>query len=160
MAQLSFENVGVLASVRQTIKSSDTTPNTIPIGVKTPLALAPGTLFAMNYTLPEQIADNLKNLLLTNFGDRVGIPEYGGNLMPLVAEFEGIESFNEEAMARIKTAVTRWMRYVDLKGYESFPQFDNGIFNGTIKLLLTYRVPDMPILAKQDSLLEVELRIL
>lgn len=160
MAKLSFENVGVLADVRQTIKAKDEVQPTIAFGVKTPLSLAAGTLFEMNYTLGEQIADNLKNLILTNFGDRVGLAQFGANLTPLLAEFVSINDFNAEAMARIKTATKKWMPYVELKGYESYPEFKNGLFMKSIRILLSYRVPGVPVLAKQDSLLEVELRML
>lgn len=160
MAQISFENVGVLADVRQTLKPKEEEEPSISFGVKTPLALAPGTLFAMNYTIGEQIADNLKNLIQTNFGDRVGIAQYGTNLIPLLAEFKSIDDFNNEAMVRIKTAAKLWMPYVDLRGYESFPEFKNGVFMKAVRILLSYRVPGIPVLAKQDSLLEIELRAL
>lgn len=160
MAQISFENVGVLAEVRQTLKAKEEEQVKIPFGVKTPLSLAPGTVFLMNYTIAEQIADNLKNVVATNFGERVGLAQFGANLMELLSEFKGIEDFNSNAMARIKTATKKWMPYVELRGYESFPEFENGIFKKKIKLLITYRVPTIPELAKQDSLLEVELRVM
>jgi phage baseplate assembly protein W len=158
MAHISFENVGILAEVRQTLKANDEDIVKIPFGVKTPLSLAPGTVFLMNYTLAEQIADNLKNVVSTNFGERVGLAQFGANLMELLSEFVSIDDFNTQAMARIKTAAKKWMPYVELKGYEAFPEFENGIFKKRVKLLITYRVPTIPELAKQDSLLEVELR--
>ncbi len=160
MATISFDSVGILADVRQTVVPTEEQISPIPFGIKTPLAYSPGSLFEMTYTITEQISDNFKNLILTNFGDRVGIAQYGANLTPLLADFTDVNTFNAEAMARIKTAVVKWMPYVQLKGYESFPEFLNGRFQKRIKLLIAYRVPQIPILAKTDSLLELELRML
>jgi len=160
MAQISFENVGVLADVRQTLKPKEEQLPSIAFGVKTPLALAPGTMFEMNYTIGDQIADNFKNLVQTNFGERVGLAQFGANLYPLLAEFSSIDDFNNEAMARIKTAARIWMPYIELKGYEASPEYKNGVFMRAIGLSIEYRVPSIPVLAKQDSLLEVELRML
>ena len=48
-----------------------------PIGIKTPIRLKKGTLFDMSYEVSDQIADNLRNLLLTNKGERLGNPAFG-----------------------------------------------------------------------------------
>ena len=54
-----------------------------PIGIKTPLERGntkKETLFKMHYDIVDQIEDNLKNLIMTQKGERLGFPDYGTNL--------------------------------------------------------------------------------
>ena len=78
MATLSFKSVGKTA---QTLSEEDVEVANFPIGIRTPLSLSDidGPL-AMNYLLDEQLADNLRNLLQTNFGERLGLYNFGANL--------------------------------------------------------------------------------
>lgn len=156
MAQLSFKNVGVLADVRKKVNEQPTLSET-PIGILTPLRTAPGTFFEMSYRIDEQVADNLRNLILTNFGDRLGMPQLCTNLLPLVAEFDRVDDFDAEAMARIKTSVTTWMPYIELTGYESFPEFRNGIFQRSVRIVIAYSAPKLNI---KNSLLEVDIKVM
>jgi phage baseplate assembly protein W len=83
--------------------------------IKTPIKLShkQGELFVMNTTLADMIADNLRNLLLTNRGERVMNPQFGANLKAILAEF-GQPGFENEVMARINTAVKKFLPYVAL----------------------------------------------
>ena len=54
-----------------------------PIGIKTPLergTTQKETLFKMHYDILDQIEDNLKNLVMTQKGERLGFPDYGTSL--------------------------------------------------------------------------------
>ena len=80
----SFKSVGELTTeVDKIDKSLAPTPR--PIGIKTPVQLAKaGTgLFTMNTSLKRNIQDNLRNLLTTNWGERLGLYDYGANLEEL-----------------------------------------------------------------------------
>ena len=59
------------------------------IGIKTPLELGSGRdgMLKMHDNLKNQIKDNLKNLLLTNHGERLGNYNFGANLDELLFEF-------------------------------------------------------------------------
>ena len=58
-----------------------------PVGIKTPLELGNGTnIYKMHYSLQEQIKDNLRNLVLTNNGERLGRPDFGANLLEMSLE--------------------------------------------------------------------------
>jgi len=54
-----------------------------PIGIKTPLEKGSRnkeTLFKMHFDITAQIKDNLKNLIMTQKGERLGFPDFGTNL--------------------------------------------------------------------------------
>tara|TARA_B100001059_G_C17832875_1_gene585886 strand:- start:1263 stop:1850 length:588 start_codon:yes stop_codon:yes gene_type:complete len=54
-----------------------------PIGIKTPLERGTSkkeTLFKMHYNIIDQLEDNLKNLVMTQKGERLGFPDYGTRL--------------------------------------------------------------------------------
>jgi uncharacterized protein len=73
-----------------------------PIGIGIPFN-APG-IFKLNYTTREQIKTNLINLLLTNSGERVFNPEFGGGLKYYLFEqdssIDTIESLIEDKVKR------------------------------------------------------------
>lgn len=156
MATLSFKDVGTLKVAGQTYQERNT--SSIPIGVKTPLELDynSSSLFAMHFSLKNQLADNLRNLVQTNWGERLGLYMYGANLLPLVTEFSHREDFDNEAMIRINTAVQKWMPFVQLVDYESNPEYESGEFIGNVRLSITYSVP---ILNEENNKIEVYLAV-
>ena len=59
-----------------------------PIGIKTPIQLSnKDGLFEMHRDVADQISDNLRNLILTNHGERLGFYDFGANIRPLVLVF-------------------------------------------------------------------------
>ena len=88
-----------------------------PIGIKTPLEFGQGTgLLKMHTSMFSQLADNLRNLIMTNHGERLGHHDFGANLFPLVFEL-GNADFDGEAIRRIKSAVGKYMPYINLKTF-------------------------------------------
>jgi len=138
-----FQSVGeTLTAYRQNRRLGETVR--IPFGIKTPmeLATAEGGLFVMNYEILDQIKDNFKNLLLTNHGERLGLYDYGANLQELTMEL-GSESFDTEAIKRIKVACARYMPYLNLSTFEPVVANDEtkpgGI--GMVGLRISYSIP-------------------
>jgi len=84
------------------------------VGIRTPVALSDtgeDSFVQMNTSFAEQIHDNLINLLLTNHGERLSIPDFGANLKELAFEMTNDDGQNE-AMARINKAIGRYMPFV------------------------------------------------
>ncbi len=88
---------------------NDLNPNTY-IGLSFPLGRDNGRLFSRTKTLKEQARHNLRNLLLTNLGERPGQPEFGTRLLEQVFEF-GEQEGIEEA---INVAVEKWLPYISI----------------------------------------------
>ena len=114
-----------------------------PIGIATPMQLSTGEggLFVMHYDMGNQIADNLRNLILTNHGERLGHYDFGANLQELTMEL-GSENFDTEAIKRIKTACAKYMPFVNLSTFEPFKDMQ-GTTGGIAKVgvKVTYSVP-------------------
>lgn len=88
---------------------------TVPIGIKTPLRFGNDALFEMNTDLFDQVRDNLRNLVSTNWGERLALYDFGANLIELAAERLAIEDYDQEVAFRIKAATEKWMPYVSLE---------------------------------------------
>jgi len=144
MATYSFKNVGKTEEQRviETLNQS-----LIPFGIKTPMQLGSvgEGLISMNYNLADQFADNLKNLLLTNWGERLGLYDFGANLRPLTTEFTSQENFDNEAIERIRNTVARWMPFVSLNTFESIVDRSDNKNTGVIKINITYSIPAIEV---------------
>lgn len=158
MAKISFKDVGTQGldnEIRPIVA-----PPVIPIGIKTPLELDEANadaIFKMHFDLGEQITDNLRNLILTNHGERLGFPDFGANLRPLLTEFPNKDAFDSAAMARIKKTVSKYMNFVNLVAYESKVDRYENQNTGIYKLLIVYSVPRLSI---QETAMEVTLFII
>lgn len=115
----------------------------IPIGIKTPLQLGTDDLFVMNMTLLSQIQNNLRDLILTNWGERLGLYEFGANLRKLTTELVNQDDFDATAVKQINDAVGRWMPYVSLEDYVSEIDHKENKNTGIIKITITYTVPTL-----------------
>lgn len=131
--------------------------NKLPIGIKTPLELGTGAdgIFAMHRNLEDQIHDNFRNLILTNHGDRLGLYDFGANLTELVHEL-GSENIDNEAIRRIKAAVSKYTPFISLKTFESFVDNRENKDTGKVGIRIIY---DIPALLVSNKALEVILYV-
>lgn len=147
MTVISFKNVGI----KKFQTESDVLQRSLkPIGIKTPIEYGQQGegIFHMHYDLRDQIADNLRNLVLTNHGERLALYDFGADLRPLLTEFSNKDNFDGEAMIRINTAVSKYMPYVTLVGFDSKPDYENNQFVGKISIIIVYSVPDLNVFEK------------
>lgn len=154
MGTYSFKSVG-----RTIVQRADETQTQtmIPIGIKTPIELGPpGEFFKMHTDLAAQVHDNLKNLILTNWGERLGRYDFGANLRPLLSDWTTQDDFDSQAIGRISTATGRWMPYVSLDNFISEVIASNSVGH-SVKITVTYNVPALEAMNKA---LEIVLRIM
>lgn len=115
-----------------------------PIGILTPVSFAQsgGTLFSMSFDIKDQISDNLKNLLLTNRGERLMLNDFGADLRPLTIEVAN-ENIINSAIVRISKTVGKYMPFVDLQDFETRTEPSlSGNTVGTV-VRVTYSVPSI-----------------
>ena len=92
---------------------TDLNPNTY-IGLSFPLRHDRFNDFAMTKTSLQQARHNLKNLLLTFPGERVGQPEFGSRLRALC--FEQIDDeLPGKLEEEVKQAVSIWLPYINIQ---------------------------------------------
>ena len=92
---------------------TDLNPNTY-IGLSFPIRRDRFNDFAMTKTSLQQARHNLKNLLLTFPGERVGQPEFGSRLRALC--FEQIDDeLPGKLEEEVKQAVSIWLPYINIQ---------------------------------------------
>ena len=146
MGSFSFKSSGVTAA--ETAERA-LVSTALPIGIRTPISLGTDDLLTMSYDMATQLTDNLRNLILTNWGERVGLYEYGANLQPLTTDVSSLDDFDTQAIERIKTAVGRWMPYVDLQDFLSEADRHDARRTGVIKLTITFNIPSLNVRARK-----------
>jgi phage baseplate assembly protein W len=143
MGSFNFKSVGKTAT-QKTIETLVKSPT--PIGIKTPLAIGnDGNIFAVNYKLSDQMHDNLRNLLLTNWGERLGLYDYGANLRPLTTELVSQDDFDAAAIERIASAVSKWMPFVNLDEFLSVFDRNENKNTAIARITITYSIPALDV---------------
>lgn len=130
-----------------------------PIGIKTPLEFSKksqDSLFAMHYDIPKQIHDNLRNLLLTNPGERLGRYDYGAGLREMTMEMLSSEDYEYSVMMRIKETVGKYMPFVDLDSFTvediSGKPYKLQTSMSNVTVIVTYNVPKLSIIGRKLQL--------
>lgn len=106
---MSFRRKTIIVNPQSDIRVSITTK---PIGVTLPFNNS-GGIFNYSYTNRDQVFSNLKNLLLTNKGERYMEPDFGTGIRSLL--FENIsdeEEFKDRLKGEIESAISQWMPYL------------------------------------------------
>lgn len=128
----------------------------IPLGIVTPVQLGYGKdgIFMMHRDPKTLIRNNLKDLILTNKGERLMLFDFGGDLRTVLSDYATQEDFDSAAIAKISTVTAKWMPFVELKTFVSnFDEKESDKLNA-VKVLITYDVPNLGIF---DEVLQVTL---
>lgn len=146
MATYSFKSSGNLT---QDIQQQNIV-NEKPLSLKTPLMRSDRDgLFQMHSNLEDTVSDNLRNLILTNWGERVGLYKFGANLKELTTDLVSQENFDNEAITRIRNAVQTWMPFVDLDTFTSSINRTENVNTAIIELQITYNIPAINVNGKK-----------
>ena len=88
------------------------------IGLELPLTYTPEGYFRRTKTALEQAKSNIRNLLLTNKGERLGNPTFGTNLLSLVFSQENtdLEARVEE---EIRAAMSEFLPFINIVSIET-----------------------------------------
>ena len=119
------------------------------LGIKTPLEIGSGrsNLFRVHFDMGDQVSDNLRNLILTNHGERLGNQFYGANLRPLLTELAASDGWDSEAMTRITMSVKKYMPNVVLNTFTSdfhkISTSDSKSGVAEIQMTIKFSVPEL-----------------
>jgi phage baseplate assembly protein W len=107
------------------------------VGVSLPFTIGNNGFFAVTYTTKEQIKSDLKNLILTNRGERLMQPDFGCNLRQAI--FEQIDNGGviEFIKNEIETSIQRWLPFVTINSIDVNAD-SNTIDNNKINVSLNY----------------------
>jgi phage baseplate assembly protein W len=135
-----------MARIIQSRFPIDLTPS-VAVGYGFPLN--GDAVFVPTFTTREQTKANIINYLLTNKGERVFKPMFGGDLRNLL--FENIlESTQDDLLIMIQNDLTRFFPTVVIKELK----FENQEDRNTINFILTYQIENFGI----EDLINIELQ--
>ena len=97
--------------------SKDLDPDTF-IGLSLPLDHGDQGFFDKTRTTLQQTRSNIKNLLLTIKGERLGNPTFGSDLMEVLFEQDD-GSLGDRIEETIRASVSEWLPYVNIKKIET-----------------------------------------
>ena len=108
-----------MASARE----NDLNPN-VYIGLALPIKPDDNNVFSLTKNSFDQVRHNLRNLLLTNVGERVYQPEFGSRLRELC--FEQLDdTLPQRVEDEVRRAVNFWLPYVNIVEVETLTEQDN-----------------------------------
>lgn len=91
-----------------------------PVGIKTPLESSNTGLFEMHYDIGTQIDDNLRCLLMTRKGERLGFSDFGVDLNRIYSDRSLTESdVMDFATKQIQDAINKYMPAISLVEFYS-----------------------------------------
>tara|TARA_R110002050_G_scaffold6546_1_gene26860 strand:- start:300 stop:707 length:408 start_codon:yes stop_codon:yes gene_type:complete len=135
-----------MARIIQSRFPIDLTPS-VAVGYGFPLN--GDAVFVPTFTTREQTKANIINYLLTNKGERVFRPMFGGDLRNLL--FENIlESTQDDLLIMIQNDLTRYFPTVVIKELK----FENQEDRNTINFILTYQIENFGT----EDLINIELQ--
>ena len=148
-----FSSVGELKSdvdSRRLRSISDTRVN--PIGIKVPVSLSESNegLLTMHTDIEKNIADNFRNMIMTNHGERMGLYDFGGNLKELAFEL-GSDDFDSEAARRIRRTTQKYMPFIQLITFEPLVDRNDNKEVAKVGVRITYKVNT---LSQKDRVIE------
>ena len=92
---------------------NDLDPNVL-IGLQLPLGVHQDGVFKQTQTLLEQTKSNIRNLLLTRRGERLGNPTFGSDLLSVV--FEPINDDTQNQIEeKIRASIEEFLPHVDVR---------------------------------------------
>ena len=151
---INFKHVGTKISNRKFTQAVNQ-PST-PIGMKTPLRLGEGlsNLFDMHFQPADQLHDNLKNLIKTNHGERLGYYNYGANLKSLSFDLAYVGEFEERAVLNIRDSVEKVLPIIEIEDCKVITtnHEKSGVVPDSIAQILiqvTYNIPKLKIIGKK-----------
>lgn len=123
-----------------------------PIGIKVPMSFGNNSdgLFEMHYDYADQLADNFRNMIMTNHGERLGLPDFGANLTELAFNI-GSEQADTEAIRRIRRTTNKYMPFITLMTFEPLIERHDNEHVAKVGVRIGYKVARLD---NKDRLLE------
>lgn len=118
-----------------------------PIGIDLPIRRGKQGGFQQTFTTQEAIKSNLKNFLLTNFGERPLNPTFGNNLRKFVFE-QDVESTKIQIEELVRTSVVENFPSISIEDFV----FENITDDNRITFSITFSLIKFPTLLERITL--------
>lgn len=120
------------------------------VGFTLPFARATGSIgyFEVSRTELEAVQNNLRSLLVTNWGERVMHQDFGCNLIQFLFEQSVDDELREQISDRIASQVAKWMPFVNVDDIQLvFPEEDSSVPQNSFRISITFSLSRRPDLS-------------
>lgn len=127
----------------------------MPFGFALPFSVATGSLghFEMTNDELSAVKENLKSLLLTNWGERVGHYYLGCNLRQFIFEPIEVDELKEKIADRILSQIAMWIPYVRINNLNIMTSSDDTtISENMLKIVIDFGITSKPDLSSRLTL--------
>ena len=144
-SQFNFKSSGFKTTTRRFVQKKTVLR---PVGIKTPLEEG-DDIFKMHDNPVNQIADNLRNLILTNKGERLGRYNFGANLKAIVFEYSNSPNFNQIITDVIISEVQKYIPSIQILDIDpvvidrSEKNDNNKVGLALVRIRITYIIPSL-----------------
>lgn len=144
-SQFNFKSSGFKTTNRRFVQKKTVLR---PVGIKTPLEEG-DDIFKMHDNPVNQIADNLRNLILTNKGERLGRYNFGANLKAIVFEYSNSPNFNQIITDVIISEVQKYIPSIQILDIDpvvidrSEKNDHNKVGLALVRIRITYIIPSL-----------------
>ena len=156
-----FKSVGNKRTDRRFDNSEVT--NIQNIGIKTPVSSTGNKeIFDMHTDFRAQLRDNLKNLIMTNQGERLARYDFGANLKSVLYDYTKEKKYNETIKELIVNAAERHIPVIKITQIESVVLTDLEKLNANRAGLAKLRIRvffEIPSVRVTNQAVEVEMFI-
>jgi len=152
-SKFKFKSVGtVVSDDRPGQESIKNAMANAKIGIKTPPSFTGrGDLFDMHNDPREQLKDNLKNLILTNQGERLINTSFGANLKSVLYDFTKEAEYKRIVEDMIRSSAQKFMPVINITEVQTviIDQQEKNVANraglAKLKLRVIFSVPVMRV---------------
>jgi len=137
-----FSSVGDLKEDLDKLKSNALSQKLeTPVGIKVPVEFGQSNdgLLKMHTDIDSAVADNFRNMIMTNYGERLGLYDFGANLTELAFEL-GTDQFDAEAIRRIRKTTQKYMPFIQLLTFEPLVDRIDNKEVAKVGVRITYKV--------------------
>lgn len=118
------------------------------------------SIFQSIYTIPEQVRENLKTLLLTQIGERYMQPEFGTNLLAIVFQ-PNVDELKQDIREILQSAISTWLPYInivqlDITTTEDDPTLVHHVLISLSYSIANYSTESIKIYVNNDNTITVE----
>lgn len=122
----------------------------MPIGLTLPFAKSTGSVGYFEFTSDElsAVRENLKSLLVTNWGERVMHFNFGCNLIEFLFEQERSNELKTRIADRILSQIALWMSFVSVEDLNIvFSDEDHTLLENSIGIRIKFKLASRPDLS-------------
>lgn len=120
------------------------------LNIRFPLRRSAHGAFDLNKTTLDAVRDDLKSLIITNWGERIIHYDFGANLRSII--FEQGEDVKQKIEDAINTAIEKWMPFVNVVDIQTKNQKDDpGLGDYEISLKIIFQVGSTGLEGQLDT---------